>query len=90
MIGPAIKPSYQVVSLTSLHHPCVQLEELLQEYKNVCILRVRMPITSDLTNPRNFITKISRYQKVWDASVGLVGLGLAHSWVDTGLKSTST
>ena len=42
----------------------MQLEELLQEYKNVCILRVRMPITSDLTNPRNFITKISRYQKV--------------------------
>lgn len=40
------------------------LEELLCEYKNVCILRVRMPITSDLTNPRNFITKISRYQKV--------------------------
>ena len=43
---------------------CVQLEELLAEYKNVCILRVRMPITSDLTNPRNFITKISRYNKV--------------------------
>ena len=42
----------------------MQLEELLQEYKNVCILRVRMPITSDLTNPRNFITKISRYNKV--------------------------
>ncbi|GJM90674.1 hypothetical protein PR202_ga06976 [Eleusine coracana subsp. coracana] len=40
------------------------VEELLKEYDNVCTLRVRMPITSDLTNPRNFITKISRYNKV--------------------------
>lgn len=42
----------------------MQVEELLKEYENVCTLRVRMPITSDLTNPRNFITKISRYNKV--------------------------
>jgi hypothetical protein len=41
-----------------------QVEELLKEFDNVCILRVRMPITSDLQNPRNFIMKISRYQKV--------------------------
>lgn len=40
------------------------VEELLQEYENVAILRVRMPISSDLANPRNFVTKISRYQKV--------------------------
>eukprot|EP00249_Psilotum_nudum_P019667 c27365_g1_i3 orf=150-2180(+) len=40
------------------------VEELLNEYDNVCTLRVRMPISSDLTNPRNFITKITRYQKV--------------------------
>ncbi|XP_031494579.1 trifunctional UDP-glucose 4,6-dehydratase/UDP-4-keto-6-deoxy-D-glucose 3,5-epimerase/UDP-4-keto-L-rhamnose-reductase RHM1 [Nymphaea colorata] len=40
------------------------VEELLQEYDNVCTLRVRMPISSDLNNPRNFITKISRYNKV--------------------------
>eukprot|EP00850_Spirogloea_muscicola_P011402 SM000070S21368 [mRNA] locus=s70:652759:656438:- [translate_table: standard] len=40
------------------------VEELLQQFENVAILRVRMPITSDLANPRNFITKISRYQKV--------------------------
>lgn len=40
------------------------VEELLKEYDNVCTLRVRMPITSDLENPRNFITKISRYNKV--------------------------
>ncbi|KAJ7958639.1 trifunctional UDP-glucose 4,6-dehydratase/UDP-4-keto-6-deoxy-D-glucose 3,5-epimerase/UDP-4-keto-L-rhamnose-reductase RHM1-like [Quillaja saponaria] len=40
------------------------VEELLEEYENVCILRVRMPISSDLSNPRNFITKITRYNKV--------------------------
>ncbi|XP_078431259.1 rhamnose biosynthesis 1 isoform X2 [Wolffia australiana] len=40
------------------------VEELLKEYENVCTLRVRMPISSDLTNPRNFITKIARYSKV--------------------------
>ncbi|XP_058113167.1 trifunctional UDP-glucose 4,6-dehydratase/UDP-4-keto-6-deoxy-D-glucose 3,5-epimerase/UDP-4-keto-L-rhamnose-reductase RHM1-like [Magnolia sinica] len=40
------------------------VEELLREYENVCTLRVRMPISSDLSNPRNFITKISRYNKV--------------------------
>ncbi|CAH8320165.1 unnamed protein product [Eruca vesicaria subsp. sativa] len=40
------------------------VEELLKEFDNVCTLRVRMPISSDLNNPRNFITKISRYNKV--------------------------
>ncbi|KAK9668224.1 hypothetical protein RND81_13G042600 [Saponaria officinalis] len=40
------------------------VEELLKNYDNVCTLRVRMPISSDLTNPRNFITKIARYEKV--------------------------
>lgn len=40
------------------------VEDLLKNYDNVCTLRVRMPISSDLANPRNFITKISRYQKV--------------------------
>nr|ALR87282.1 udp-glucose 4,6-dehydratase [Plantago ovata] len=40
------------------------VEELLKEFDNVCTLRVRMPISSDLENPRNFITKISRYNKV--------------------------
>ncbi|XP_021754074.1 bifunctional dTDP-4-dehydrorhamnose 3,5-epimerase/dTDP-4-dehydrorhamnose reductase-like [Chenopodium quinoa] len=40
------------------------VEDLLQNYENVCTLRVRMPISSDLSNPRNFITKIARYEKV--------------------------
>lgn len=41
-----------------------QVEDLLKNYENVCTLRVRMPISSDLSNPRNFITKITRYEKV--------------------------
>lgn len=41
-----------------------RVEELLNEYDNVCTLRVRMPISSDLNNPRNFITKIAKYDKV--------------------------
>ncbi|PSS20984.1 UDP-4-keto-6-deoxy-D-glucose 3,5-epimerase/UDP-4-keto-L-rhamnose 4-keto-reductase [Actinidia chinensis var. chinensis] len=40
------------------------VEELMKEYKNVCTLRFRMPISSDLSQPRNFITKIARYDKV--------------------------
>ncbi|KAL1830900.1 hypothetical protein DCAR_0100853 [Daucus carota subsp. sativus] len=40
------------------------VEDLLSNYENVCTLRVRMPISSDLSNPRNFITKITRYEKV--------------------------
>ncbi|KAL8089107.1 hypothetical protein AgCh_038760 [Apium graveolens] len=40
------------------------VEDLLANYENVCTLRVRMPISSDLSNPRNFITKITQYNKV--------------------------
>ncbi|KAM7277758.1 hypothetical protein ACFE04_004892 [Oxalis oulophora] len=40
------------------------VEELLKEFDNVCTLRVRMPISSDLNHPRNFVTKIARYDKV--------------------------
>lgn len=40
------------------------VETLMSDFPNVCILRVRMPISSDLSNPRNFITKIARYEKV--------------------------
>jgi len=41
------------------------VEKLLKYYPNVLTLRVRMPISDDLS-PRNFITKISKYQKVVD------------------------
>ena len=37
--------------------------QLLASFSNVCILRVRMPISDDL-GPRNFITKIVKYEKV--------------------------
>ena len=40
------------------------MESLLKEYPNVLVLRVRMPIVADLTYPRNFITKIIKYEKV--------------------------
>lgn len=39
------------------------VEGLLKNYPNALVLRVRMPISDDLS-PRNFITKISKYQKV--------------------------
>lgn len=40
------------------------VESLLKEYPNVLTLRVRMPIVEDLLFPRNFITKIIKYDKV--------------------------
>jgi UDP-glucose 4,6-dehydratase len=48
------------------------VEELLKEFDNVCTLRVQMPITSDLQNPRNFITKISWNQKMVKTSNNMI------------------
>jgi hypothetical protein len=42
------------------------VESLLKQYPNVLTLRVRMPIVADLVYPRNFITKIIKYDKVVD------------------------
>lgn len=39
--------------------------QVLKAYKNVLILRLRMPVSDDL-NPRNFVTKIAKYEKVVD------------------------
>lgn len=39
------------------------VEQLLEPYDNVLILRIRMPISDDL-HPRNFITKILNYPKI--------------------------
>jgi 3,5-epimerase/4-reductase len=47
-----------------LQFDILKVEDLLKNYENVCTLRVRMPISADLSNPRNFITKITRYEKV--------------------------
>lgn len=38
-------------------------EKILKNYDNVLVLRIRMPLSDDLS-PRNFITKITKYQKV--------------------------
>jgi 3,5-epimerase/4-reductase len=40
-----------------------QVEQLLQSYHNVLVLRLRMPISDDL-HPRSFITKIISYERV--------------------------
>jgi len=40
------------------------VEPLMKEFSTCLSLRVRMPISSDLDNPRNFIYKIARYAKV--------------------------
>jgi hypothetical protein len=39
------------------------LEEMLKSYKTTMVLRLRMPVSDDL-EPRNFVTKIARYDKV--------------------------
>jgi dTDP-4-dehydrorhamnose reductase len=44
-------------------HTKGMVENLMSNYPNVLTLRVRMPISDDLS-PRNFITKISKYAKV--------------------------
>lgn len=41
----------------------IMTENILKEYNNILILRIRMPLSSDL-HPRNFITKITKYKKV--------------------------
>lgn len=46
-------------------HTKAMAEDMLKAYKNTCTLRVRMPISDDLS-PRNFVTKIVKYDKVVD------------------------
>jgi hypothetical protein len=38
------------------------VEDLLSNYATTCVLRVRMPISDDLSH-RNFITKIVKYER---------------------------
>jgi len=44
-------------------HSKIMAEKLLEPYPNVLTLRLRMPISDDL-NPRSFLTKISKYERV--------------------------
>ena len=46
-------------------HTKAMVEDLLKNYTQTCTLRVRMPISDDLS-PRNFVTKIVKYDKVVD------------------------
>lgn len=46
-------------------HTKSMVEDMLRAYSNTCTLRVRMPISDDLS-PRNFVTKIVKYDKVVD------------------------
>lgn len=55
---------YMCVGLRAHIRFQAMVEDLLKEYPNCLILRVRMPIVADLTYPRNFITKIIKYDKV--------------------------
>lgn len=41
-------------------------DQLIRQYGNVLNARIRMPITPDLTSPRNFISKILTYENVID------------------------
>ncbi|KAK3900679.1 X-domain of DnaJ-containing-domain-containing protein [Staphylotrichum tortipilum] len=45
-------------SMTKAH-----VEEIMKHYSNCLILRLRMPVSDNL-HPRNFVTKISRYDRV--------------------------
>jgi dTDP-4-dehydrorhamnose reductase len=44
-------------------HTKAMVEDMLKIYPTTCTLRVRMPISDDLS-PRNFITKIAKYDRV--------------------------
>ena len=47
-------------------HTKAMVENLLTSYPNVLTLRVRMPIVADLLYPRNFVTKIIKYERIID------------------------
>lgn len=53
------------------------VEGLLKQFPNVLTLRVRMPIVESLVYPRNFITKIIKYDKVHHEESG----GGVGGWV---------
>lgn len=44
-------------------HTKAMVEDMLRAYRNTLTLRVRMPISDDLS-PRNFVTKIVKYDRV--------------------------
>jgi len=59
------KVQFKYLSLyrIDLYHKQALVEDLLSVYTTTCTLRVRMPISDDLS-ARNFVTKIVKYDKV--------------------------
>lgn len=43
----------------------VVIEDILRNYPNVLILRLNMPISADLSCPRNFISKLLNYEHIF-------------------------
>ncbi|KAK2634597.1 hypothetical protein Ddye_029389 [Dipteronia dyeriana] len=58
------RPNVDLCEFNKLETIRGNVEELLKEYDNVCNLRMRLPISSDLSNPRNIAMKIARFDKV--------------------------
>ena len=54
------KPNFEI---SWYSHTKKMAEDVAECYANVCVLRIRMPISSDFS-PRSFITKIVKYEKV--------------------------
>ncbi|KAK4452147.1 hypothetical protein QBC34DRAFT_294031 [Podospora aff. communis PSN243] len=54
-------------SMTKAHveEPTLTRPRIMKHYDNCLILRLRMPVSDDL-HPRNFVTKISKYERVVD------------------------
>lgn len=50
---------------SSISECASDVRQILASYNNVLILRLRMPVSDDL-HPRNFVTKISKYDRVVD------------------------
>jgi 3,5-epimerase/4-reductase len=74
-------------------HTKALCEDLLSIYPTTCILRVRMPISDDL-NPRNFLTKIIKYDRVVDVPNSMTVLTdmlpSASSWRSATSRASTT
>jgi 3,5-epimerase/4-reductase len=61
-------PGFKETDAANFHksyysHTKAMVEDMLRIYPTTCTLRVRMPISDDLS-PRNFVTKIVKYDRV--------------------------
>ncbi|KAK6263030.1 hypothetical protein QUC31_008846 [Theobroma cacao] len=58
----AVQPSHVFNAAGATGRPNV--EDLIKNYENVCILRVKIHLLSDLSHHRNFIKKIINFERV--------------------------